>query len=247
MPGNAKGPMKTALIVGGSRGIGRAVALRLARAGFDIWLTYRSDHAAAEAVRKDIEALSRRCDLAAFDVADHEATKAALEPLLARGAPEVMVFCAGIARDNLLVWMTRKEWDDVVSTDLGGFYNVTRPVVFHMLKEGRGRIVIVSSVSGVIGQAGQVNYSAAKAGLIGAVKALAREVGRRGVLVNAVAPGVVQTDMTGHLDTKQVLPLIPLRRLGTPEDVASVIGFLCTDPDMYIHGQVIGIDGGLSM
>jgi len=134
----------------------------------------------------------------------------------------------------------------VLSVNLDGFYNVMNSVLFPMLREKRGRIVVVSSVSGQIGQAGQVNYSASKAGLIGAVKALAREIGKKNILVNAVAPGLIETDMTESLDRNKLLPFIPLNRFGSPEDVASVVNFLCTEENMYIHGQVIGINGGLA-
>jgi 3-oxoacyl-[acyl-carrier protein] reductase len=143
------------------------------------------------------------------------------------------------------MWMTREEWDSVLSTNLDGFYNVVRSVLFSMLRVRRGRIVTVSSASGQAGQPGQVNYSASKAGLIGASKALAREVGKRNIIVNVVAPGMIETDMTADLPKEKVLPLIPLQRLGSAEDVASVVDFLCSEKNMYIHGQVIGINGGL--
>jgi 3-oxoacyl-[acyl-carrier protein] reductase len=238
---------KTALIVGGSRGIGRAISLSLAKSGFNIWLTYKSNHEAAEKTKAEIEALGRACDLLAFDVSSYEETEAALVARVENFAPDVLVFNSGIARDNLLVWMTKEEWDSVLSTNLDGFYNVTRAVLFSMLRAKNGRIVIVSSTSGQIGHAGQVNYSASKAGLIGAAKALAREVGRKNILVNVVAPGFIQTEMTENLHEEKVLPLIPVNRLGTSEDVASVVNFLCTEENMYIHGQVIGINGGLAM
>jgi 3-oxoacyl-[acyl-carrier protein] reductase len=182
-----------------------------------------------------------------FDVADHDATKAALAEKAEQRAPDVVVFNAGIARDNLFVWMTKAEWDAVIATNLNGFYNVIHTVMFPMLREKRGRIVVISSTSGQIGQAGQVNYSAAKAGLIGAVKALAREVGRKNIFVNVVAPGVVETEMVEHLPKEQILPLIPLNRFGRVEDVASVVNFLCAEEHMYIHGQVIGVNGGLAI
>ena len=238
---------KTALVVGGSRGIGRAIALRLAKSGFAVWLTYKGNHEAARSVRSEIEAAGGSCELVPFDVASFEETEAALGPLLETKSPDVMVFNSGIARDNLLMWMTKDEWDSVISTNLNGFFNVTRPVVFAMLKAKRGRIVVVSSTSGQIGQPGQVNYSASKAGLIGAAKALAREVGKKKILVNVVAPGFIETDMTTEIPKEHVLPLIPLNRVGSAEDVASVVNFLCTEEHMYIHGQVIGINGGLAM
>jgi 3-oxoacyl-[acyl-carrier protein] reductase len=155
------------------------------------------------------------------------------------------VYNAGITRDNLLMWMTKDEWDSVLSTNLDGFYNVLRSVLFSMLRVKRGRIVTVSSASGQTGRAGQVNYSASKAGLIGASRALAQEVGKRNIIVNVVAPGVIETDMTEELPKDKLLPLIPLGRFGKPEDVASVVDFLCSEEHMYIHGQVIGINGGL--
>ncbi len=235
-----------ALVVGGSRGIGKAVALRLARSGCDIWLTYRSNHEQANNTKKAIEELGRTCELLCFDVADREATDAALRARAEAQAPAILVFNAGITRDNLLVFMKPSEWSDVIRTDLDGFYNVTTAVLFSMISARRGRIVAVSSVSGQVGQAGQVNYSAAKAGLIGACKALAREVGKRNIYVNVVAPGVIETDMTENLPKDKILPMIPLNRFGQVEDVASVIEFLCREPAMYITGQVIGINGGLA-
>ncbi|MBI5664493.1 MAG: 3-oxoacyl-ACP reductase FabG [Nitrospirae bacterium] len=238
---------KTALIIGGSRGIGRTIALRLAQSGFNIWLTYKSNHKAAEAVKTEIEKLGAVCDLVPFDVSSYEATDAALAPRMENCAPDVLVFNSGITRDNLMVWMTRDEWDSVLSTNLDGFYNVAHAVLFPMLRAKAGRIIVVSSLSGQIGHAGQVNYSASKAGLIGAAKALAREVGKKNILVNVVAPGFIETEMTENLPKEQVLPLIPVNRLGTAEDVASVVNFLCTEQNMYIHGQVIGVNGGLAM
>jgi 3-oxoacyl-[acyl-carrier protein] reductase len=239
--------MKIALIVGGSRGIGRAIALRLAKSGFAIWLTYKGNHEAARVTKTDIEAAGSTCELFSFDVSSFEETEAALGARLESVSPDVLVYNAGISRDNLLMWMTRDEWNSVIATNLNGFFNVTRAVIFAMLKAKRGRVVIVSSVSGQIGHAGQVNYSASKAGLIGAAKALSREVGKKNIFVNVVAPGFIETEMTKEIPTERVLPLIPLNRIGKPEDVASVVHFLCTEENMYIHGQVIGINGGLAM
>jgi 3-oxoacyl-[acyl-carrier protein] reductase len=235
-----------ALVVGGSRGIGKAVALRLAKSGRDIWLTYRSNHEQAQQTQAQIESLGRKCELFCFDVADFAATEKALRPRAEETPPSIVVFNAGITRDNLLVWMKPEEWTAVIRTDLDGFYNIMNSVLFSMIRTRNGRIVAVASVSGQVGQAGQVNYSAAKAGLIGACKALAREIGKRNICVNVVAPGLIETDMTANLPKDQILPLIPLNRIGQPEDVASVVEFLCTEPAMYIHGQVIGINGGLA-
>ncbi len=234
-----------ALVIGGSRGIGRAVALRLAKSGCHLWLTYRANHEQANETKKQIQALGGSCELLCFDVSDREATEAALRPRAEKKAPAIVVFNAGITRDNLLVWMKPEEWTDVIRTDLDGFFNVTTSVLFAMIQARRGRIVAVSSVSGQVGQAGQVNYSAAKAGLIGACKALAREVGKRNICVNVVAPGVIETDMTEGLPKDKILPMIPLNRFGQVDDVASVIEFLCREPSMYITGQVIGINGGM--
>lgn len=238
---------KIALIIGGSRGIGRAVALQLADSGFDLWLTYRSNHDAAESVKTEIEKKGRSCKLLCFDISSYEETVAALEKLTEKTPPYALVYNAGIRKDNLLMWMTKEEWDSVLSTNLDGFYNVTRTVLFSMLRAKEGRIVVVSSTSGQSGQAGQVNYSASKAGLIGAAKALAREIGKRNIAVNVVAPGFIETDMTEGIPKESVLPLIPMNRLGNVDDVASVVNFLCTGKNMYIHGEVIAVNGGLSM
>jgi len=238
---------KVALVTGGSRGIGRAIAVRLAKSGFDLWVGYKSNTDAALEVKAEIEGLGRACELLKFDVSSYEETEAALAKRVEETAPHVLVYNSGIARDNLMVWMTKDEWHSVISTNLDGFYNVTRMVMFSMLKAKRGHIIAVSSTSGQIGQPGQVNYSASKAGLIGAARALAREVGKKNIFVNVVAPGFIETDMTEGLPKQQILDLIPIHRLGKPEDVASVVNFLCTEENMYIHGQVIGINGGLAI
>ena len=238
---------KIALIVGGSRGIGRAIALRLAMSGFNIWLTYRSNHEAAQKTKEEIEKTRRFCQTLSFDVSDYKETEVALEKMADERPPDVVVYNAGITRDNLMMWMTKEEWDSVLSVNLDGFYNVMHAILFPMLREKQGRIIVVSSTSGQIGQAGQVNYSASKAGLIGAAKALAREVGKKNIIVNVVAPGVIETDMTEDLSKEDILPLIPLNRFGSSADVASVVNFLCSEENMYIHGQVIGINGGLAI
>ncbi|MFA5073531.1 MAG: 3-oxoacyl-ACP reductase FabG [Nitrospirota bacterium] len=238
---------KIALIVGGSRGIGRVISLKMAKADYHVWLTYKHNHQAAHEVKKSIENEGGTCELFSFDVSRYEDVEAALGPRLETETPDVLIYNSGISKDNLLIWMTKEEWNSVLETNLNGFFNVSRAVVFSMLKVKRGRIVVISSVSGQIGQAGQVNYSASKAGLIGAAKALAREVGKKNICVNVVAPGFIETDMTKDIPTDQVLPLIPLNRIGKAEDVASVVHFLSTEEHMYIHGQVIGVNGGLAM
>ena len=238
---------KIALVVGGTRGIGRAVALRLAKAGFDLWLTYRSNNEAAEQMQAEVRELGRSCDLLRFDVADHVATQAALADRANAAAPYAVVFNAGIVRDKLMFWMEPEEWDQVIRTNLGGFYNVMRAVLVPMLAARRGRIVAIASVSGEIGHAGQANYAASKAGLIGAVKSLAREVGPKQIYVNAVSPGLIETEMPDGVQKESLMPLIPLRRAGRAEEVASLVQFLCAEPDMYIHGQVLSVNGGLAM
>lgn len=238
---------RVALVIGGSRGIGQAIVERLAASGFDIWLTYQSNHAAAKTAQAAVEAQGRACQLLSFDLKDRAATRAALEPLVQARCPDVLVYNAGIARDNLLAFMQDEEWDAVLRTNLDGFFNVAKPVIFEMIRMKRGRIVVISSVSGQLGHAGQVNYSAAKAGLIGAARALAREVGRKNIFVNVVSPGVIDTDMTANIPKELVLPLIPLHRLGTSAEVASVVNFLCAEPHMYVHGQVIGVNGGMAV
>ena len=238
---------RLALVVGGSRGIGRAIALRLARAGFDLWITCRRESPDSAATADAVRSLGAGCEVLAFDVADGAAVRSVLGPAVEQRVPYALVYNAGIARDNLLVWMTGDEWREVMATNLDGFFHVTSLLQTPMLLKREGRIVAVTSISGQVGQAGQVNYSASKAGLIGAVKALAREIGRRNILVNAVAPGVIETEMTRQLPKDQILPLIPVRRFGTAEEVAAVVSFLCEEPHMYIHGQVIGVNGGMAI
>lgn len=235
-----------AVVIGGSRGIGRAVAVRLARSGFNLAVTARANRAAAEETRTLVEAEGRRCDVLLFDIADRDDVQRVFVPFVEANPPDVCVFNAGICRDGVFAMMPPEDWRGVLATNLDGFYNTVQPVIFQMLQRRRGRVVAVTSVSGEVGQAGQVNYSASKAGLAGAVKALAREVGRRGIFVNAVAPGVIETEMTEGLPKEQILPMIPVHRFGTPEEVAAVVDFLCSEPAMYIQGQVIGVNGGMA-
>ncbi len=236
---------KVALITGASRGIGRACALKLAEASVDIVVNYAGNDEAAEKTVKDIEALGVRAVKMKFNVADKEAVEAAIKEITEKfGRIDILVNNAGITRDGLFIRMTGENWLDVINTNLNSAYYVTNPVSKIMIKQRQGAIVNMASISGIYGNAGQANYSTAKAGLIGFTKALAKELASRNIRVNAVAPGFIQTDMTKDLPMDAVVEKIPLKKLGTPEDVASAVKFLALDTN-YITGQVLSVDGGL--
>ena len=240
--------MKFALVTGGSRGIGRAVALRLAKQGYNILINYQSNDAAAEETLALVREAGSDGELLKFDVADREATTAALEKWQAAHPEdyiEVLVNNAGIRRDNLLIWMESEDFENVVTTNLFSFYNVTRPLLQPMIRHKYGRIINMASLSGEKGLPGQCNYSAAKGGLIAATKALAQELGRKNITVNAVAPGFVKTDMVEGLDEAELKKQIPLNRFAEPDEVAAVVAFLASQDASYITGECIGINGGL--
>jgi len=245
---------RLALVTGASRGIGAAIAEELAAAGCAVLLNYRSDAAAASAVKARIEAAGGRATLLPFDVADAAATAAALAPWAGDDQPEasgggtidIIVNNAGVLRDGPFPAMKADDWETVTRTTLDGFFNVTRPLVMRLVQQRWGRIINIASLAGLVGHRGQVNYSAAKAGLIGATRSLAQELAKRRVTVNAVAPGLIDTDMLAGLSRDELLPMIPMRRLGTVTEVAKLVGFLASEHAGYITGQVIGINGGMA-
>jgi 3-oxoacyl-[acyl-carrier protein] reductase len=239
---------KTVLVTGSSRGIGKAIALRLARDGFDIVLHCRSQLAEAEAVAQAVVALGRSARVLQFDIAQRDATAAALlADVETHGCYYGVVCNAGVARDNAFPAMSGEDWDIVLQTNLDGFFNVLNPLVMPMVRTRKpGRIVTLASVSGLIGNRGQVNYSAAQAGIIGATKALALELAKRDITVNCVAPGLIATDMISEVPMEEALKMIPLRRVGQPAEVAAAVSFLMGDDAAYITRQVISVNGGLA-
>jgi 3-oxoacyl-[acyl-carrier protein] reductase len=240
--------MKFALVTGGSRGIGRAVCLKLADMGYNILINYKSNETEANQTLSLVKEKGVDGEIIQFDVSDRSRVQSALGGWMEANKEkiiEVLVNNAGIREDALMMWMKDEQWDSVINTNLGGFFYVTRLVVNSMLMKKYGRIINIVSLSGLKGLPGQTNYSAAKAGVIGATKALAQEIGRKGITVNAVAPGFIKTDMTGDLNENELKTLIPLKRFGLPEEVAHAVGFLATEGAAYITGEVISVNGGL--
>lgn len=240
---------KTALITGASRGIGRAIALEMARNGANVAICYSSNDAAAEAVCEEIRALGREAEAYRCDVSDFQQCADTVKAAIARfGKVDILVNNAGITKDNLMLMMKEEEFDKVIATNLKGAFNMMKHTGAHFLKQKQGTIINISSVSGLMGNAGQINYAAAKAGLVGMTKTAAKELAARGITCNAIAPGFIATDMTDKLSDKQkeaVVGAIPLKRMGAPEDIAHLAVFLASPYAAYITGEVIKVDGGI--
>ncbi|MBG6130134.1 3-oxoacyl-[acyl-carrier protein] reductase [Aquimarina sp. EL_43] len=241
--------MKCALITGGSRGIGKAICVQLAKdTDYHILINYNSNETAAKQTLTEIEANGGTAEIIQFNVVDADQVKTKLDTWQENNKDaiiEVIINNAGITKDNLFMWMTQNDWQNVINTSLDGFYNVTNHLIQKLLRNRYGRIINIASVSGVKGTAGQTNYSAAKGAIIGATKALAQEIAKRNITVNAVAPGFIRTDMTNELDEKELKKLIPANRFGEAEEVAHIVSFLASKKASYITGEVININGGI--
>lgn len=242
---------KIALVTGASRGIGRAVAIELAKEGAAVAINYAGNKSAAEEVQKIITEMGRRAMIIQADVSDEKSAADMVEKVIKEfGGIDILVNNAGITRDGLFIRMKEEDWNAVINTNLTGIFNCTKTAAKYMMKKRSGRIINMSSVSGIMGNAGQTNYAAAKAGVIGFTKSLAREMASRGITVNAVAPGFIATDMTAAMPEKaqeHVLSSIPLGKMGEPKDIANAVLFLASDKASYITGQVIHVDGGMVM
>ncbi|MGI9047416.1 MAG: 3-oxoacyl-ACP reductase FabG [Burkholderiales bacterium] len=238
--------MKRALVTGGSGGVGAAICRQIAAGGVHVIVHAHHNLAGAERIAAGIRAAGGGAETTHFDVADGRATVAALEPLLQGGAIQIVVNNAGIYEDANMAGMSAEQWRRVIAVSLDGFFNVTQPLLLPMLRTRWGRIVNISSVAGVIGNRGQTNYAAAKAGLHGATKSLAMEVASRGVTVNAVAPGIIESRAAATFSAEQIAAMVPMQRAGTPDEVASLVAFLVSDAASYISGQIISINGAMA-
>lgn len=242
---------KKAIVTGGSRGIGRAIALKLAELGADVAINYNSNEALANEVVNEISQLGRNAIAVKANVSDFDEANDMIKQVESEfGRIDILVNNAGVTKDGLLLKMKEEDWDQVISINLKSVFNCTKAITKKMIKQKQGRIINISSVVGIIGNAGQANYSASKAGVIGFSKTTARELGSRGITVNVIAPGYIQTDMTENMNEnikEQLLNQIPAKRLGNPEDIANLTGFLASEEASYITGQVINVDGGMVM
>ncbi len=235
-----------AIVTGGSKGIGRAVGIELARNGSYVVITYKSDTQGAEKTLELIREAGGEGETMAFDVGDMDAAKQAVTDIAGRMKTiDILVNNAGITADGLFVMMARAKWDAVIQTSLNGFYNMTKPVLEKMIRQKRGSVVSIASISALVPNRGQANYSAAKAGLIGASRSVAAEVARLGIRINVVAPGLIETDMTKNVPIDNIKAMIPMARIGKPEEVARTVRFLCSEDASYITGQVISVNGGM--
>ena len=246
MGNNKDKTVAVAIVTGASKGIGRAISIELAKEGYYIIVNYRSDEKGASKTIDMMKETGGKGEIAKFDVTDSKKTKEALDDIFGRfDTIEVLVNNAGVTADGLFIMMAEKDWDIVNNTTLKGFYNMTKPVLKKMVRKKKGCVVSISSVTGVMGNRGQANYAAAKAGLIGASKSIASEVARLGIRVNVVAPGLIETEMIEKVPVDMLKAKIPMARVGQPEEVAKVVKFLCSEDSSYVTGQVIGINGGM--
>ena len=237
---------KVALVTGASKGIGRAICVELAKCGYHIIVNYKSDDAGASQTLDMVKKEGSDGRIMQFDVANYDATQNAMDDIKKKYATiDVLINNAGITADGLFIMMPRRDWQAVIDTSLSGFYNLTKPVLEKMIRQRRGAVVSIASVAGLLGNRGQANYSAAKAGLIGASRSVASEVARLGISVNVVAPGLIETDMIKDAPVENIKTLIPMARIGQPREVARVVRFLCSDDASYISGQVISVNGGM--